>query len=199
MRVLSDHDIMFLRSKLATQANSDMVMAKDFEAFWQWWSLVFSALEIIYREWLCEAPTPVVIGFSGRKESEAALKEKPSGTFLLRFSTSHLGLLAISFVAPPPSPSASVPPPSPGSAPVGPPIQHCLVRVTEKGCELFMEPGRKRYDDLQALLEDIATLTLFYPDVPKQDVLQALRKPLPIEVEAMRQSNPASADETTVA
>jgi hypothetical protein len=40
---------------------------------------MFSALEIIYREWLCEAPTPVVIGFSGRKESEAALKEKPSG------------------------------------------------------------------------------------------------------------------------
>ena len=74
------------------------------------------------------------------------------GTFLIRFSTTHLGLLAISFVAAPPtSPSFALPPPPsvPPSLPPSNPIQHCLVRVSEAGCELFMEPGRKRYENLQ--------------------------------------------------
>jgi hypothetical protein len=67
------------------------------------------------------------------------------GTFLIRFSTTHLGLLAISFVAAPPTSPPSLPP----SLPPSNPIQHCLVRVSEVGCELFMEPGRRRYENLQ--------------------------------------------------
>ena len=72
----------------------------------------------------------------------------PPGTFLIRFSTTHLGLLAISFVvAPPTSPSSAVC--SPPSLPPSNMIQHCLVRVSEAGCELFLEPGRRRYNNLQ--------------------------------------------------
>ena len=38
-----------------------------------------TALKHLVREWLCEAPTQLIMGFAGRKEAEVLLKEKPIG------------------------------------------------------------------------------------------------------------------------
>jgi len=38
-----------------------------------------TALKHLVREWLCENPTQLIMGFAGRKEAEVLLKEKPIG------------------------------------------------------------------------------------------------------------------------
>lgn len=120
------------------------------------WVPVLQSLRRLAREWLCVSP-PLLHGFAGRVEAEAMLRGKEEGTFLVRFSTSHLGLLAISFVAPP----AGV-------------VQHCLVQATSEGCDLFMSPARKRYACLEDLLRDCSNLSILYPGVPKLQALQQL-------------------------
>lgn len=118
---------------------------------------MLNSLRRLAREWLCTAPA-LLYGFAGRHEAEEMLRGKEEGTFLVRFSTTHLGLLAISFR-------------SAGSTA----IQHCLVQVTSEGCDLFMEPARKRYACFEDLLRDCANLSFIYPGVPKIQALQQLQ------------------------
>jgi len=43
------------------------------------WVPVVTALKHLVREWLCENPTQLIMGFAGRKEAEVLFKEKPIG------------------------------------------------------------------------------------------------------------------------
>lgn len=101
-----------------------------------------TALRLLAPLWCHQHPHPLLHGFQSRRGAEALLQGKRPGTFLLRFSTSHLGLLAVSFVVAGGERGASAEAPAGG----GGVVQHCLVRVTPQGCDLFVETGRKRYE-----------------------------------------------------
>lgn len=105
-----------------------------------------TALRLLAPLWCHPPPTPdappLLHGFASRREAEALLKGTKPGTFLVRFSTSHLGLLAISFVV---AAAAGGQEGEGAAAAAADVVQHCLVRVTPQGCDLFVETGRKRY------------------------------------------------------
>jgi hypothetical protein len=136
------------------------------------WVPVLNSVRLLAREWLCESPR-LLYGFATRGDSEALLAGREEGCFLVRFSTTHLGLLAISFVAPRATGAAA----AGGSEVSGrQAIQHCLVQVTPDSCDLFMGPSRRRYDSFQDLVRDCGVLESFYPGVPKHEALAQLRR-----------------------
>lgn len=116
------------------------------------WSPLAAALRLLAPLWChhphpheaaaaaTTTPPPLLHGFASRRDAEALLEGSPPGTFLVRCSTSHLGLLAISFV---------VAGGGGGGEEGKTLVQHCLVRVTPQGCDLFVETGRKRYEAFQ--------------------------------------------------
>ena len=107
---------------------------------------------------------------------------KPEGTFIIRFSTSHLGLLSISFVSPKSHSSHR------GSAPTTSAangasdskktlVRHLLVQVEDDGrFVVFMEPGRLRHPSLEDLVMSSMSLTHFYPGVQKTKAFEQLAK-----------------------
>lgn len=107
------------------------------------WTPVATALRLLASLWCRQSPHPLLHGFQSRRRAEALLQGTRPGTFLVRFSTSHLGLLAVSFVVPGGKTGAEEG--AQGDSGVGV-VQHCLVRVTPQGCDLFVETGRKRYE-----------------------------------------------------
>lgn len=117
------------------------------------WSQVATALRLLAPLWChagpdsSTAPLLLLHGFISRREADALLKGSPPGTFLVRFSTSHLGMLAISFVVAGAGGGGGGGEGSGGKG--GDEVQHCLVRVTPQGCDMYVEPGRKRYETFQ--------------------------------------------------
>lgn len=109
------------------------------------WPPVATALRLLAPLWCHQPPHPLLHGFQSRREAEALLQGTRPGTFLVRFSTSHLGLLAISFVVAAPAANMGEGAGVAGDGGGGV-VQHCLVRVTPQGCDLFVETGRKRYE-----------------------------------------------------
>lgn len=129
------------------------------------------------------------------------LEGKPEGTFLFRFSTSHLGLLSISFVGKASRPSSSsqdasgdaagasaaitpAPQAKAGGGATGgkkssgaksAQVRHFLVQVEDDGrCVVFMEPGRQRHESLQHLVMHSSSLLQFYPNIEKKKAFQEL-------------------------
>ena len=119
------------------------------------------------REWLCNEPR-LLQGLLSRKQTESMLEGKREGTFLFRFSTSHLGLLSLSFVG-----RASHHDGSGKSVQ----IRHYLVQVEDEGrCVVFLEPERQRHSSLQDLVMSSGSLVEFYPGVPKAEAFQQLAR-----------------------
>lgn len=154
------------------------------------WVPVQHSIRSLCREWLSDAPR-LLHGFLSRRQTEELLADKREGTFLFRFSTSHLGLLSISFVGKPsrhgPGGQAqqqAAPEADGGSGGNGSKkpaaatqIRHFLVQVEEGGrCVVFMEPGRSRHNSLRDLVLSSASLLEFYPGVPKAQALAQLKR-----------------------
>lgn len=153
------------------------------------WVPALNSIRLLCREWLCNQPR-LVYGFCSRKQTEEMLKDKPQGTFLIRFSTSHLGLLSISFAAPPssrPNKEQATPKEKEMSTPTElnggkvtkarTQIRHLLVQVEDDGrVVVFMEPGRQRHSSMEELVMSSLSLTQFYPGVPKVKAFEQLAK-----------------------
>lgn len=142
------------------------------------------SIRSLCREWLCNSPR-LLHGFLSRRQTEELLAGKKAGTFLFRFSTSHLGLLSISFVGEPSRHGAGANGNGNGSDkgdannPSIPAtqIRHFLVQVEEDGrCVVFMEPRRSRHNSVRDLVMSSASLLEFYPGVPKALALEQLRR-----------------------
>lgn len=103
------------------------------------WVPALNSIRLLCREWLCNAPR-LVHGLLSRRQTESLLANKKEGTFLFRFSTSHLGLLSISFVGRASRKLAegeeeAKRPPSPAPQTV---LRHFLVQLEEDGrCALL--------------------------------------------------------------
>lgn len=146
------------------------------------WVPAQHSIRSLCREWLCDAPR-LLHGFLSRRQTEELLADKREGTFLFRFSTSHLGLLSISFVGKPSRHGAGPEAADGGDGGGGSgnkpatQIRHFLVQVEEDGrCVVFMEPGRSRHNSLRDLVLSSASLLEFYPGVPKAQALAQLKR-----------------------
>jgi len=157
--------------------------------YWYRWVPALNSIRLLCREWLCSQPR-LIYGFCSRKQTDQMLAGKPEGTFIVRFSTSHLGLLSISFVSPK-SHSSHRETPRTGDADSSTPSQtngasstskktqtrHLLVQVEDDGrLVVFMEPGRLRHASLEDLVASSMSLTHFYPGVPKAKAFEQLAK-----------------------
>jgi len=135
---------------------------------------VLNSIRLLAREWVCESP-PLIFGFASRTDSEAMLVEKDVGTFLVRFSTTHLGLIAISFVSLKNTPDRGSGGGGGGDGRPPTQIQHCLVQVFSDGCDLFLGSGRQRYANFKELIQECRNLVCFHPGIPKEEALQQLK------------------------
>ena len=187
IRGLEPGDIQFIKDRLGARTpDNDLVKITDFAVFCEGWVPAQNSIRLLCREWLCNSPR-LVHGFLSRKETEDLLHGHKEGTFLFRFSTSHLGLLSISFVGKRSSSSSSSSSSSKRPASTGKPasaytttttpVRHFLVQVEEDGrCVVFMEPGRSRHASLEDLVMSSTSLLEFYPGVPKAQALVQMRK-----------------------
>ncbi|KAM3575264.1 hypothetical protein VYU27_002850 [Nannochloropsis oceanica] len=175
VRGLEPGDIQFIKDRLgARMPGNDLVKITDFSVFCEGWVPVQKSIRLLCREWLCNSPR-LVHGFLSRKETEDLLQGHKEGTFIFRFSTSHLGLLSISFVGKRPA-SISEKKTDTDNAVIAP-FRHFLVQVEEdRHCVVFMEPGRSRHASLEDLVMSSTSLLEFYPGVPKAQALVQMQK-----------------------
>lgn len=116
-----------------------MLIHPLFVSVYNSWVPALNSIRLLCREWLCNAPR-LVHGLLSRRQTESLLASKKEGTFLFRFSTSHLGLLSISFVGRASRKLAegeeeAKRPPSPAPQTV---LRHFLVQLEEDGrCALL--------------------------------------------------------------
>ena len=174
IRGLESGDIQFIKDRLGAKPDNDLVRITDFAVFCEGWVPARNSIRLMCREWLCNDPA-LLHGFLSRKQTEDLLEGKKEGTFLFRFSTSHMGLLSLSFVG---KPSLSHPPEAAAAAAQKPTqVRHFLVQVEDDGlCVVFMEPGRSRHASLEDLVLSSSSLVEFYPGVPKAQALAQLQK-----------------------
>ncbi|CAN0029514.1 unnamed protein product, partial [Scytosiphon promiscuus] len=132
-----------------------MISLEAFATFSLWWAPLMRTLSLIRHDW--EATDPIrVHGFVERFWAAQALKERDSGTFLLRFSETVPGALVSSCRQ-----HVSVP------FWVGPKrVAHYLLEVKKEGCCFFTGP--RRYLSLRDLVMETSALSMLYPDTPKE-------------------------------
>jgi hypothetical protein len=96
-RQLTQPEIEFLKSRMSSRPlKKDIVAFEHFKKFAKWWSPTLTTLIALSSEWQCV--TPVLLhGFIGRQRAEQLLNNESEGAFVVRFSESRPGWLAISF------------------------------------------------------------------------------------------------------
>uniref|UniRef100_A0A8D3BCR0 Signal transducer and activator of transcription n=1 Tax=Scophthalmus maximus TaxID=52904 RepID=A0A8D3BCR0_SCOMX len=126
------------------QFNKEVLPGRPF-TFWQWFEGVMELtkkhLKIYWSEGL-------IFGFIGKQHLHLILKDRPNGTFLLRFSDSEIGGITIAYVS-----------------------------ATENGGQKIqnIQPFTKRDLEIRSLgdrIRDINHITLLYPEFPKNEVFQ---------------------------
>ncbi|XP_041701402.2 signal transducer and activator of transcription 6 isoform X2 [Coregonus clupeaformis] len=126
------------------QFNKEMLPGRPF-TFWQWFDGV---IELTKRHLKSYWSDGLIFGFIGKQHLHLILKDRPNGTFLLRFSDSEIGGITIAYVAP--------------SENGGQKIQN-------------IQPATKRDLEIRSLgnrIRDIDFITHVYPDLPKNDVFR---------------------------
>ncbi|CAB1336768.1 unnamed protein product [Coregonus sp. 'balchen'] len=111
--------------------------------FWQWFDGVIELTKKHLKSYWSDG---LIFGFIGKQHLHLILKDRPNGTFLLRFSDSEIGGITIAYVAP--------------SENGGQKIQN-------------IQPSTKRDLEIRSLgdrIQDIDFITHVYPDLPKNDV-----------------------------
>ncbi|CAM9474344.1 unnamed protein product, partial [Heterosigma akashiwo] len=90
--------------------------------------------------------------------AESLLQYSPEGTFLIRFSDSQQGWLAISFAAEGGSKEGATADHHNRKR-----IQHCLVEVQADGCSIVFSKGhRRKFSSLKRLIYECSVLKAFY-------------------------------------
>ncbi|XP_013991238.1 signal transducer and activator of transcription 6 isoform X1 [Salmo salar] len=126
------------------QFNKEVLPGRPF-TFWQWFDGVIELTKKHLKSYWSDG---LIFGFIGKQHLHLILKDRPNGTFLLRFSDSEIGGITIAYVAP--------------SENGGQKIQN-------------IQPSTKRDLEIRSLgdrIQDIDFITHVYPDLPKNDVFR---------------------------
>ncbi|XP_057715617.1 signal transducer and activator of transcription 6 [Corythoichthys intestinalis] len=129
-----------------TQFNKEVLPGRQF-TFWQWFEGVIDLTKKHLRTYWSDG---LIFGFIGKQYLHLILKQRPNGTFLLRFSDSEIGGITIAYVA---------------AADTG---EHNQIIKN-------IQPFTKRDLDIRSLgdrIRDISDITFLYPDFPKHDVFK---------------------------
>jgi len=158
IRLLSEEDLEYVRQKVAPDGLVHFANFRDFCR--NWWEPLLVTVRRLRHEWNSESPR-LILGFIDRKSAENLLQNSREGTFLIRFSDTKAGWLAITFTL---EIEKKEPELSSESC-----VQHVLVDVQADGCVIsFLEKGKRKYSTLQSLIQDSKGLNAFYPQVDKQ-------------------------------
>lgn len=123
-----------------SQFNKEVLPGRSF-TFWQWFEGV---MELTKKHLHSYWSDKLIFGFIGKQHLHLILKDRPNGTFLLRFSDSEIGGITIAYVS--------------ASENGGQKVQN-IQPFTKKDLEIRCLGDRIR---------DINYLTLLYPDIPKR-------------------------------
>ncbi|KAL1020729.1 hypothetical protein UPYG_G00003880 [Umbra pygmaea] len=126
------------------QFSKEVLPGRSF-TFWQWFDGVIELTKKHLKSYWSEG---LIFGFIGKQHLHLILKDRPNGTFLLRFSDSEIGGITIAYVGP--------------SENGGQKIQN-------------IQPSTKRDLEIRSLgdrIQDINFITHVYPDLPKNEVFR---------------------------
>ncbi|KAJ8017089.1 hypothetical protein DPEC_G00014150 [Dallia pectoralis] len=126
------------------QFSKEVLPGRSF-TFWQWFDGVIELTKKHLKSYWSDG---LIFGFIGKQHLHLILKDRPNGTFLLRFSDSEIGGITIAYVAP--------------SENGGQKIQN-------------IQPSTKRDLEIRSLgdrIQDISFITHVWPDLPKNDVFR---------------------------
>uniref|UniRef100_A0A3P8NJ34 Signal transducer and activator of transcription n=1 Tax=Astatotilapia calliptera TaxID=8154 RepID=A0A3P8NJ34_ASTCA len=126
------------------QFNKEVLPGRPF-TFWQWFEGVMELTKKHLKTYWSEG---LIFGFIGKQHLHLILKDRPNGTFLLRFSDSEIGGITIAYVS-----------------------------ATENGGQKIqnIQPFTKRDLEIRGLgdrIRDIDHITYLYPEFPKHDVFR---------------------------
>uniref|UniRef100_A0A669ET69 Signal transducer and activator of transcription 6, interleukin-4 induced n=1 Tax=Oreochromis niloticus TaxID=8128 RepID=A0A669ET69_ORENI len=126
------------------QFNKEVLPGRPF-TFWQWFEGVMELTKKHLKSYWSEG---LIFGFIGKQHLHLILKDRPNGTFLLRFSDSEIGGITIAYVS-----------------------------ATENGGQKIqnIQPFTKRDLEIRGLgdrIRDIDHITYLYPEFPKHDVFR---------------------------
>uniref|UniRef100_A0A3Q3K9Y5 Signal transducer and activator of transcription n=1 Tax=Monopterus albus TaxID=43700 RepID=A0A3Q3K9Y5_MONAL len=126
------------------QFNKEVLPGRTF-TFWQWFEGVMELTKKHLKSYWSEG---LIFGFIGKQHLHLILKDRPNGTFLLRFSDSEIGGITIAYVS--------------ASENGGQKIQN-------------IQPFTKRDLEIRSLgdrIRDINHITVLYPEYPKHEVFK---------------------------
>ncbi|KAK5894584.1 hypothetical protein CesoFtcFv8_011262 [Champsocephalus esox] len=126
------------------QFNKEVLPGRTF-TFWQWFEGVMDLSKKHLKTYWSEG---LIFGFIGKQHLHLILKDRPNGTFLLRFSDSEIGGITIAYVS-----------------------------ATENGGQKIqnIQPFTKKDLDIRNLgdrIRDINDITYLYPTFPKDEVFK---------------------------
>uniref|UniRef100_A0A3B4BJP9 SH2 domain-containing protein n=1 Tax=Periophthalmus magnuspinnatus TaxID=409849 RepID=A0A3B4BJP9_9GOBI len=95
-RIFDKHDICDFSNMFVSwpQFNKETLPGRSF-TFWQW----FEGVMELTKKHLLPYWSDLIFGFIGKQHLHVILKDRPGGTFLLRFSDSEIGAITIAYVA----------------------------------------------------------------------------------------------------
>ncbi|XP_020503925.1 signal transducer and activator of transcription 6 isoform X1 [Labrus bergylta] len=126
------------------QFNKEVLPGRPF-TFWQWFEGVMELTKKHLKTYWSEG---LIFGFIGKQHLHLILKDRPNGTFLLRFSDSEIGGITIAYVS--------------ASENGGQKIQN-------------IQPFTRRDLEIRSLgdrIRDIGHITHLYPEYPKHEVFK---------------------------
>uniref|UniRef100_A0A8C9YYL0 Signal transducer and activator of transcription n=1 Tax=Sander lucioperca TaxID=283035 RepID=A0A8C9YYL0_SANLU len=134
------------------QFNKEVLPGRPF-TFWQWFEGVMELTKKHLKTYWSEG---LIFGFIGKQHLHLILKDRPNGTFLLRFSDSEIGGITIAYVS-----------------------------ATENGGQKIqnIQPFTKRDLEIRSLgdrIRDINHITYLYPDFPKHEVFKRFYSASPV-------------------
>ncbi|XP_068600291.1 signal transducer and activator of transcription 6 [Brachionichthys hirsutus] len=126
------------------QFNKEVLPGRSF-TFWQWFEGVIELTKKHLKTYWSEG---LIFGFIGKQHLHLILKDRPNGTFLLRFSDSEIGGITIAYVS-----------------------------ATDNGGQKIqnIQPFTKKDLEIRSLADrimDIADITHLYPEFPKHEVFK---------------------------
>ncbi|XP_066564756.1 signal transducer and activator of transcription 6 isoform X2 [Amia ocellicauda] len=125
------------------QFNKEVLPGRAF-TFWQWFDGVMELTKKHLKSYWTDG---LIFGFIGKQHLHLILQDRPSGTFLLRFSDSEIGGITIAYITP-----------------------------TETGRKIQnIQPFTKKDLEIRCLgdrIRDIEFITHVYPEFPKDDVFK---------------------------
>jgi len=138
-RQLKRSEVEFLNKRMSSKPiKNGIVTFELFKKFCKWWAPTLATLITLSSEWQREEPL-ILHGFISRAEAEGLLSECKEGYFLVRFSESRAGWLALSFNEKKRNAIRR---------------DHCLVSLDREGFTLFFGMDLKRtYETLGELVQ----------------------------------------------